>query len=159
MRKKIIFICFLVLTLLWTGFVFSNSFDDGIKSGKKSAAATETVNEIIHTLGSETQIPEKKVRTLAHFYEFAVLGALISADLTLSPLYQKLRKRMRFALPLISIPICFLIACVDECIQKFSAERTMQFSDICMDTLGATLTSVIFALVLFVILCVRSRTK
>ena len=159
MRKRIIFICFLVLTLLWVSFIFANSLDSGAESGEKSSAVTSTVNKTLHKLGIKASISEKAVRTLAHFMEFAVLGAFVSTDIVLSPLPRKFKQNTRLVLPLFAVPICFCVACIDELIQNFSAGRAMQFSDVLVDTLGALSLSIVFSLVLLIVSAVKSRTK
>ncbi len=147
MSKKIIFICFLLLTVMCVAFIFSNSLDNGVESGEKSSAVTGFVNSVLSFIGIDKPISERDVRTAAHFSEFFLLTSLLASDILLCPLYKKLPVSISFLSPLFAIPVCFLIACVDELIQNFSAGRAVQFSDVLVDTLGGLCAAVIFTLV------------
>ncbi len=157
--RIIVFICFLVLTLLWVGFIFSNSLDNGAESGEKSSAVTNTVNSALSLIGIDRPIPESDIRTAAHFTEFFVLTALFAADALLCPLTDKLHRRLSFFTPLISLPICFFVACIDELIQNFSAGRAMQFSDVLVDTLGGFCAAVLFTLVCLTLHIIRLKKE
>ncbi|MBE6577840.1 MAG: VanZ family protein [Ruminococcaceae bacterium] len=145
--RKIVFICFLVLTAVWIVFVFSNSLDNGVESGEKSSAVTSALNSALTSVGIKKPISERDVRTFAHFSEFFVLTALLSADVLLCPLSKKIPQTLSFLSPFISVPVCFLVACIDELIQNFSAGRAMQFSDVCVDTLGGICAATLFTLI------------
>ena len=65
------------------------------------------------------------LRKLAHFTEFACLGALLAW------LFGMLRKPL-----LLALPGGFLIACADETIQRFVPDRGPAFKDVLIDTSG-----------------------
>ena len=157
--KKVLFICFLVLSVVWVGFIFSNSIDNGTESGEKSSAVTEAINEGLAAVGVEKPVTERDVRTAAHFSEFLVLAALLSPALLLCPLSDKLKKPLYSLIPILSVPVCFLIACIDEFIQSFSPGRAMQFSDVLVDTLGALCSAVIFTLVCLAVTLISSKKR
>ena len=151
MLRKVVFICFLVLTVAWLGFIFSNSLDSGKESSEKSATVTEVVNTVLEDVGVQEPVTEKSVRTFAHFWEFFVLTLLISADILLCPLAKKFPFVVSLISPIFSLTLTFLLACVDELIQRSSAGRATQFSDVLTDTLGGLCAAVIFALVYFAV--------
>ena len=136
--KRIICVIFLVLTLAWLGFIFSNSLENGTESGEKSNTVHEVVNEIAQSLGATEEIPESTIRTSAHFLEFAVLGILLATDiallLSLSPSAPLSR---RHAWILLALPLSTALAVIDEIIQHFTPDRAMQFVDIAIDSAGA----------------------
>ena len=152
MKRKPLFWIFVVITILWIAFIFSNSLDDGIKSGEKSGFVTALINSTLQFFGFEGNVSEKTVRTLAHFGEFAILSVFLCIDLTL---YFK-EKYYIFAM---SVPACFIVAVIDEIIQKFSAGRAMQFSDMLIDTLGALCATIIFFCIKYLILSLKKKKK
>lgn len=142
--KKIILCVFIILTVAWVGFIFANSLDSGPESSEKSSAVTEAVNEVADSVGIDKPIKESTVRNMAHFLEFAVLSLLICADMALLTYLRRSPWRTGAVYLMAAAPICCLVACVDELIQKFSAGRAAQFSDVLTDTLGAICSMVLF---------------
>ena len=137
MARKIFIALLLMLTLIWTAFIFANSLDTAKESSKKSSSVTEVVNKVASSVGIKDEIPHRTVRDMAHFTEFLVLSCLVCSDLLLI-LYKKLRPLLWHILcPVSAVGLCFLLACVDELLQKTSSGRASQFSDIMLDTLGA----------------------
>ncbi len=135
----------LLLTLLWLGFIFSNSLKDAAASSEQSGKVHEIVNEVASAVGVEEPVSEESVRTLAHLTEFAILGALLCLDvwaLGLSPFYAKHRFDVFWLLT--ALPACFLLACIDEALQTFSEGRACDFRDVLTDTEGAALGVVLF---------------
>ena len=144
--KRIVCAVFLVLTLTWIGFIFSNSFDNGTESGEKSSTVHEVVNEIAQSLGATEEIPESTIRTSAHFAEFAILGILLATDITLlAPLHRTEPLSRRYALLFVALPVASLLAVIDETIQYFSPGRAMQFIDVMIDSAGALCGILLFA--------------
>lgn len=66
---------FLILTILTTAFIFSNSLKNGEESNAQSAPIVEAVEEV---LDPEDKVPTKTfnylVRKAAHIAEYTVLG-------------------------------------------------------------------------------------
>ena len=69
------------------------------------------------------------LRKLAHFTEFALLGAVLFR------LLRNREERMTAAW-LLSLGWGFFAACVDELLQHFSPGRAPRFGDVCIDTAG-----------------------
>ena len=135
----------LLLTLLWLGFIFSNSLKDAAASSEQSGKVHEIVNEVASAIGVEEPISEESVRTLAHLTEFAILGTLLCLDiwaLGLSPFYAKHRFDVLWLLT--ALPACFLLACIDEILQTFAEGRACDFRDVLTDTEGAALGVAVF---------------
>ena len=130
----------LLLTLLWLGFIFGNSLKDATASSEQSGRVHEIVNEVASSVGIEEPISEQTVRTMAHFTEFAILGALLCLNLWSIGLPTLRRKQPWDLLWLtLSLPISFLLACLDEFLQTFSEGRACDFLDVLTDTAGAAL--------------------
>ena len=151
-KKKILLCIALAITVFWVGFIFSNSLDNGEESGEKSSAVTEIVNSIAQSVGIDEPIQESTVRNMGHFLEFAVLSLLVCADIALISYALKAQKPTVTRL-MAAAPVCCLVACIDELIQKFSAGRAAQFSDVLTDTLGAICAMAIF--ICFYIACCK----
>ena len=145
MLKKIVK-GFIVILCMMIIFYFSQ--DTGIQSTKKSDGVILEVSSFlgVHDLSMKEQqflidtfvVP---VRKSAHFLIYLVLGiTLISflREFLLSP----------HKLVLISIFLAFLYACSDEVHQLFVIGRSGQFSDVVLDTIGASV-GILFYYILF----------
>ena len=135
----------ILITVLWLGFIYGNSLKSGEESGAQSGKVHEIVNNVAQDVGIQKPISQHFVRKSAHFIEFAVLGILICADLW-ALRAASLSKKLYISAPLLlcSIPTCFILAAVDEFIQRFSDSRGPSFSDVLLDTLGSASTTVAF---------------
>ena len=151
----------ILLCVLWLGFIFSNSIQNGTQSGAQSSNVHQIVNEVAQSVGYDKPITEATVRTSAHFLEFAVLAVLECWVLAAFGI-------LRFSLPLWYLPLgmaavltdCALMACVDETIQRFSGGRAAEWKDVGIDTLGALLAVLcISAILLGVRLICHLRKK
>ena len=145
---RIAFICFSVLSVLCVCFIFSNSLDNGLVSYEKSFVVTEAINSSLDLVGIDEAVPEKGVRTFAHMAEFFLLTSLLSCTLIFSPLKDILVDEVVPFRPILSLPLCFFVACTDELIQRFSDGRVMDFADVMIDTLGG-----FFAMSCFLLVC------
>ncbi len=152
MKRKILLVIFLILTLLWTVFIHSNSLESGTESDEKSSFVTDIVNGIASNIGIKQEISHASVRTLAHFAEFAILSLLLCSDMLIAffPLF--IKKPLSFIIAsLISLGISFATACTDELLQKLADGRATQLSDVLTDTLGALMGSVLFTAIFLII--------
>ncbi|OGO88424.1 MAG: hypothetical protein A2Y15_01255 [Clostridiales bacterium GWF2_36_10] len=141
---------FLILTLLWTVFIFSRSLNNASESTAESNKVIEIVEKTAETVGIEIEDTDSLsaiVRKSAHFIEFGALGAL--SFLTLK--FFKLKKRV---LIFISVGYCLVIACADEYIQTFSSGRSSQVSDILIDITGSLFT---ICMLLFISFLIKKR--
>lgn len=116
-------------------FVFSSQ----TASVSRSVSAFFT-EHIFGALG----LTERFVRKLAHFTEFAVLGAF--AMLFISTFDIK-----RFVCALISLTLCAAYAAADEFHQLFVSGRSGQISDVLLDICGAVLGVLVVYLTLYFI--------
>ena len=149
----------LLLTLLWLGFIFGNSLKDAQASSEQSSQVQEIVNNVASSVGVKEPISESTVRNMAHFTEFFILGILLCLDvwaLGLSPLHA--RRRFDILWLLVSLPLAFLLASLDEFLQTFSEGRAAAFLDVLTDTAGAALGIALFIALFFLLrLAVRKK--
>ena len=136
MAKKYLAVLFACLTVLMTGYIFSNSAKDAEASHAQSDAVLEIVKPILsQVIPDKTDTDSQKdlayyLRKAAHFAEFAALGfcagifaAVISAG----------KKKSFFAAAAL---YCLGVACCDEIIQSFT-DRTSSVKDVVLDFSGA----------------------
>lgn len=106
-------------------FIWGNSLLPGSVSGAISHWLRNLIAYIFQRDPSGSDAGHGLLRKLAHFTEFACLGALFAW------LFSMLRKPFPIALP------CgFLVACIDEIIQRFVPGRGPAFKDVLIDTSG-----------------------
>ena len=148
---------FPLLTVLWLCFIFGNSLQSSVESSEQSGKVHQIVNEVAQSVGIEEPISEKTVRNSAHFLEFAILSLLVCLDLQCFGILTRKQHPRSPLLGLLSIPICSLLATVDETIQRFSAGRSCQWEDILLDTAGAALAAVCFLGVFFLVRLIQRR--
>jgi len=132
--RYILMICIIIICTIIFGF----SGENGEKSASTSTRVAQFLVKHSNKEISEYEFNEKVyiiqpiIRKIAHFSIYTVLGMLIMG----CALTYKGNKLMKFN---ISIIISFLYACTDEWHQSFIPGRSAQFTDICIDTLGAFL--------------------
>lgn len=147
---QIILIALMICTVSFT-------FTQSALSKEASTQVSETVKEVIETiLPADTETGEfvqENVRELAHFFEFAALGFLVSLYVALYMPEMGIclsRKKAYIAASYACAPI---IALFDETIQFFS-HRAPDVLDVWLDTAGyvsfATLTYAAFLLVVYI---------
>lgn len=106
-------------------FIWGNSCLPGSVSGAISRWVRDVLSFILPGRPANPDSGHGLLRKLAHFTEFACLGALFTW------LYGMLSKSLFLALP------CgFLVACADETIQRFVPDRGPAFRDVLIDTAG-----------------------
>ena len=150
----------LLFTALWLGFIFGNSLKDAAASSEQSGQVQEIVNEVASSVGIEEPIPESTIRNMAHFTEFLILGVLLSLDvwaLGLAPLHSHRRADVLWIL--CAIPVAFLLASLDEVLQLFSEGRAADFADVLTDTAGASLGTILFLALFFLVRLLLNRKK
>lgn len=125
-RQKRLCVTLLCLCL---AFIWGNSLLPGEISGAISDFVKELLYKILFFLPSTgASSSGGLLRKLAHFTEFACLGALLAW------LHALLGRR-----PFWGLGWGFLAACVDETIQRFVPDRGPSFFDVLIDTSGVTL--------------------
>ena len=137
---------FLVLSILTTVFVFSNSLRNREQSANQSDKITNGIVDIVEEVTDKPQNHNRwsyYVRKLAHFGEYAVLGTL-----WLLCLYSFFRKKVYSFL---AFAICALIGIIDEIIQLFVPGRVGSISDVLLDSSGALFAILIVTLILYLV--------
>lgn len=131
-------ITLLVLNLI---FIWGNSLLPGEISGDFSRWVKELIAALLgQELGGEGG--HGLLRKLAHFTEFGCLGAVLSW------LLRMLRQRQWEYLVM---PLCggFVVACIDETIQRFVPDRGPGILDVGIDTAGVLVGIILFSGVYF----------
>ena len=144
------------LVALMLLFIWGNSLLPASASSRESGAflrlaepLVEAVRRFLADRGHEFT-SEHLVRKIAHFTEYAVLGALMLSLLTRSGLRTR---------PVVSAPLCLAAALLDEGIQMFSAGRGPGLGDVLLDFAGACFGILLAQLVLWIIRLIRKQRK
>ena len=155
MKKRVLLIIFLVASILWALFIFSNSLQTGESSGEMSGSVTEAINKLLGAISPSLEVTHRFVRKAAHFCEFGVLSTLVS--FTLYFFFAKSDKRELWCL--LAIPISALVAACDETIQLFVDGRGGSAVDVLIDTSGACAAALIFLGITLIVKLHNKRTK
>lgn len=139
-----------ILCLVVMGFIFSNSLQSGASSSAQSSAVTDAVQDVAGVIAPDSEIANATgeaydklhadIRTLAHFAEFALLGALLCWT------YRAYTDKKKFLYAPASIIV--LVPIIDEFLQTFSQARGAEWKDVLMDTCGGVSGFVLAALTL-----------
>ncbi len=129
--QKRAFIIFLILSVLWTAFIFCNSIKTADYSGKQSKYVVDIVVRILETsdVSYDVEALTYMIRKQAHAFEFALQAVFIA--MTISCKYIKLR---RFTVHILFFGL--LTAVADEYIQLFSSGRSSSIADVVLDFAG-----------------------
>lgn len=119
-------ITLILLTLL---FIWSNSARDAAASSAQSDAVGHWIQRLFDTTREPFRSLYTHRRKVAHFVEFALLGAECGWGLWLN----KAKRLSCFG----GLALCVIAAVVDETIQLFSLGRVSSILDVCLDTAGA----------------------
>lgn len=126
------------MVICWMAVLFVLSGQSAEKSSSVSGKVIEVVATVIKPSFTELDVAEKStfigelqatVRNLAHYFSYCVLGTLLSLVMQTHSL--RLRKQMLWAL---AIGVTYAIS--DEIHQYFVPGRSMQLSDIILDSFG-----------------------
>ena len=139
---------FIVLTLL---FIWGHSAMDRELSSEESGFVMRLVTPVLELIVGEGNVTEHMVRKLAHFCEFALLGAGMS-------LFFAGRKRRKREGLLLAMAHGLFAAFVDETIQIFSG-RGPAIADVWIDFAGVTAGGVFLLDVLIVWIHAARRRK
>lgn len=137
-RRGVILLCALIIVTV--GFIWGNSLKSRNESQLLSLGVLQFLRPLLDAVFSAENVTDHLVRKLAHFTEFAVLGAEL---VLLTILLRKLSHQ--------SILNCLfaglIIAVTDETIQIFSA-RGSQVTDVVLDFFGV-IAGALFLLLLY----------
>lgn len=136
------------LTVAAIGFIFGNSSMSAEVSAEESSYVMEFINRVLCSINSDWSLNDFVVRKLAHFTEFAILGALLTITV-----YLYTGKRLKSLV--ISVPIGICIAVSDELIQTASEGRSCEIRDMLIDSSGV----IIAALCVILIITLISKRK
>ena len=126
--KKRMLLCILLLIAL-LAFIWGNSLTTGTQSGAMSGRVMAWINAILHVENAEAL--HLVIRKMAHFTEFACLGAVLCWLFAM----MGEKKGHLFCMPL----LCGLLAaCVDETIQVFTPDRGPSLIDVWIDAAGVS---------------------
>lgn len=112
-----------VFAILWVCFIWGNSLQPGVVSSAASGSVTTYFDRWFPWL------TEHIIRKAAHFTEYAILGALLSA------VWFSLRNGARGQLPLMLL-LGLAIPLADETIQLFVPGRSGIITDVLLDFSG-----------------------
>lgn len=118
------------LRLCWTLLILNLCFiwGNSLLPGEISGALSDWVKDLLHAIlpgGASTGASGGLLRKIAHFTEFALLGAVLSW------LFGMLKKH-----PALALFCGAAAACVDETIQRFVPDRRPSLIDVGIDTCG-----------------------
>lgn len=130
-----------IATLLWLGFIISNSLQTGEQSSAQSETVVVAVQKVAKVIAPNSKIATATgesydmlhlaIRNLAHIVQFMVLGALTCWT------YFSYTFKMSYIH--IFVFLVILVPVVDEFIQSFVADRGSELLDVLMDTFGAVM--------------------
>lgn len=125
-QKKIRFWAIMIICNIL--FIWGNSLLPGSVSGAISKFVSYVVYQVILGQPGSGEGGHGLLRKVAHFTEFACLGAFLTR-------FMFLLNRPR----LLALAGAFLVACCDETIQRFVPDRGPSFRDVLIDTSGAVI--------------------
>lgn len=141
-RKLTAKIILTVLSVIAVGAIFYNSSLDAETSTTQSDPLTAWINQFFASINIHFTVTEKMVRKAAHFSEYAVLGALLSATIYL---YVGKRKETF----MMALPLGCAVAVCDEVIQLFPKGRSSEVTDMLIDSAGILFSALIVQLILY----------
>lgn len=148
--KRILKITLLVLIVLNLAFIFIQSLIPPEESSKESGAVGDVIEEIIPPETKPGEFIQLNLRKIAHFIEFATLGALVAA-------YLFVFMRRRIAI-IMSFPAALIVGLLDESVQLFSG-RGASVKDVWIDFSGFACASLFFYTVCLVISLIRKNVN
>ena len=143
-------------------FIFSNSLKTGEESTEQSSAVMNIIQDVAAffdpdsflatATGEDYARIHSGVRTLAHFGEFAILGALFCGccfSYTLKTPFQTIA----------GLGV-WLVPCIDESLQAFTAGRAADIKDVAVDVFGGSCGWLcVFGCVLLCVWLYRKKKK
>ena len=137
-KRILLRIILTVLCILAFAWIFSNSLKTGEASSQQSQGVVDSIqsaagviapdSSIANATGKDYEKLHMDVRTLAHFLEFTLLGALLIWC------YFSYTSEKKFLV--IPVSLAALTPFVDEFLQLFSSGRGAQISDVATDMMG-----------------------
>ena len=146
MNKNIKIIISAVLVVIWMGVIFLFSATCADESDKQSKGVIYIIAEKIEGKSAD-QIENidslnHLIRKFAHGSVYFVLCLLV-----MNLIMQIKENNLNYIYVLIAVVICFLYACTDEFHQIFVDGRAGQYTDVLIDTFGATIGATLYVLI------------
>ena len=116
-------------------FIWQFSLADGESSAETSGRVLDWLNGRLSALGVDFRFSQLTVRKTGHFLGYFLLGGFLSFTLWVYEFRHY---------GVIALPAVLLIACVDECIQRFSPGRDPSLGDVLLDTAGGACGILLF---------------
>ena len=137
--KIILRVVLSVLTVAFIAWIFSNSLKVATESAEQSGSLVEKIQAFFKAIaptsfiataeGEDLKWLEEVIRTMAHFAEFALLGALCFWT------YRAYTdKKIWMIAP---FTLSAVVAVTDEILQYFTPGRAFEWTDVLVDTSGA----------------------
>ena len=148
-NQKIAACIIIVLIVLTVAFIWFNSCQTVEKSSESSGAVYSTVKKAVDVIFGKDKVPitHNIIRKLAHFSEFALLGAEFSVLLMVL-------KKENLVKYLQILPYGVFVASVDEGLQ-FISHRGPAVTDVLIDFCGYFAAASLF----YVLFLIRRRIK
>ena len=131
-RPLLLLLLVLQMTLIFTMSSFGSDSSNA-QSNQIIHVLHQVFPNLSHTSGPDASVLTFIVRKTAHFTEYAILGILFYFFYR-----QTLPQKNGLRLFVLAILSSFLYACTDEIHQLFVPGRSGQFTDVLVDTLGAS---------------------
>ena len=147
--KKRMILC-VVLLIVMLAFIWGNSLRTGAESGAMSGSLLQWINAFLHLDEAGAEKLHFAIRKMAHFTEFACLGALLCWFFGMTGE----TKRHLFFMPQL---FGLLAACVDETIQVYTPDRGPSLIDVWIDTAGVA-AGITFLLIGYNYICKYNKT-
>lgn len=146
--RNLIKLLFLLLIIATVSFIFIQSMVPPEESAEQSGAVGEIIGEIIPPETSVGGYVQANIRKIAHFVEFAVLGAEVSVYIIL------FIRKIKYAA--FSFLFAFVMAFFDETVQIFSG-RGPQITDVWLDVSGFAASAVLIYTVCSLVCFIRKK--
>lgn len=119
------------VTVLLLAFIFGNSAAEGEDSGRLSLMVTQWLNGLLDRLNAPFDLSHHVVRKLAHFTEYSLLGASLTATV-------RAWRSAPWHMGMVWLPlVCGAVtAALDEWLQTFVPDRHGCVSDALLDFCG-----------------------
>lgn len=133
---------YMLLVVLWMIIIFGFSSQDGDKSQKTSNIITDSIVKLINNVSNDNVEKELQenvsfiVRKIAHFSAYLIGGILIFN------LFNTFSLKIKYII-ILTIIFGAVYAMSDEVHQYFVSDRSAQFRDVCIDTSGVAVATII----------------
>ena len=143
-------IVWILVLVSWCVFIFSNSIQTAEKSSARSNGVVEIVEKTVEKMNLDVEITDHGVRKSAHFFEFYVLGTILSLNCLIWKKHTDIRLVLTAFFGLI-------IALTDETLQLLSNGRSCSVTDVWLDFSAVVLSHLFFYIAFVIIKCKINR--